>query len=153
MRKEGKRKTNYAAAALCFEACAAIFLWVLLIVLKAAGAVEMHWALVLSSIVWIYWLLFAITAMVAGFVYLIAKLKRWYRRQKVDARIVRQAKAAGVWGNPRALGGRALAIHAWEYYGLVRKPGETDKELRRRCFDKAEEEYANQPDWRHLDNG
>lgn len=153
MRKEGKRKTNYVTAAICFEACAAILLWVLLIILKAAGAVEMHWALVLSSIMWISWLLFSLTALAIMAGAAIAKAKQWYRRRKVDRRIVRQAKAAGVWGNPRALGGRALAIYAWEYCGLVRKPGETDKELRRRCFDKAEEEYANQPDWRHLENG
>lgn len=50
------------------------------------------------------------------------------------------------------LRGRALDHEAWELYGIKRQPGETDEELNRRCFDIAEAEYANQPDWRQLEN-
>lgn len=67
----------------------------------------------------------------------IEKLKSWHRRWTVDRRIKKQAKAAGVWGNIKALGGRALSIYAWEHYRIVRNPGETDKELRRRCMYRA----------------
>lgn len=60
-------------------------------------------------------------------------LPEWNRQRKVNRRIVRQAKAAGAWGKPEVLGGRALDIYAFEFCGLNRKPGETDKELRNRC--------------------
>lgn len=129
-----KRTGNGCLPLVFFDIVVALFLWGLLIALKAAGVVGMHWALVLSGIVWISWLLFAITALAVEAVRLFVRLKRWHRRRKVDRRIVRQAKAAGVWDKPQALGGRALSIYAWEHYGLVRKAGETDKELRGRCI-------------------
>ena len=55
------------------------------------------------------------------------------RRWKTDRRIIRQAKAAGVWDNLNALGGKALEIKAWEAYKIKRKSGETDACLRMRC--------------------
>lgn len=64
-----------------------------------------------------------------------AWLKRWNRRRKVDARIIRQAKAAGVW-NTNA-GGRALELYAKEY-GIKRYPGESDPHLRARIKESAE---------------
>ena len=69
----------------------------------------------------------------ALFYFIVEVLPEWNRQRKVKRRIVRQAKAAGVWGKPEALGGRALDIYAFEFCGLNRKPGETDKELRNRC--------------------
>lgn len=64
----------------------------------------------------------------------------WYDRYKirkhiqaVDARVKRQAIAAGVWDKmPIVLGGRALDLKAKENFGMEREPGETDAELRRR---------------------
>lgn len=53
---------------------------------------------------------------------------------------------------PKPLSGRKLEREALREYGISRLPGETDEELHRRCFDKAEEEYANQPDWRQIEN-
>lgn len=56
---------------------------------------------------------------------------RWLRRRAVDRRIIRQAKAAGVWDKtPIVLGGRALELKAWKDYKIKRKPGETDYDLR-----------------------
>lgn len=53
---------------------------------------------------------------------------------------------------PKPLSGRKLEREALREYGISRQPGETDEELNRRCFDIAEAEYANQPDWRQLEN-
>ena len=53
---------------------------------------------------------------------------------------------------PKPLSGRKLERAALREYGISRHPGETDEELNRRCFDIAEAEYANQPDWRRLEN-
>lgn len=55
------------------------------------------------------------------------------RRRKIKRRIIRQAKAAGIWDNLNALGGRALELKAWEAYRIKRKSGETDACLRIRC--------------------
>lgn len=60
------------------------------------------------------------------------KLKRWHRRRKTDRRIIKQAKAAGVWEKPLRLGGRALELKAWKKFKIKRQPGETDADLRRR---------------------
>lgn len=112
---------------------AALVIWVLLIVLRGFNLINMHWALVLSSLLWVSWGLFLLTVLL----YLtIRTLRLWYRRLKVDRRVIRQAKAAGVWGNPRALGGRALELYAWKKHRLKRKPGELDKDLRLRCAKK-----------------
>ena len=62
------------------------------------------------------------------------RLKRRHRQRKVDARIVRQAEAMGVWGDPKKLGGRALDIYARDFCGLKRRPGEADQSLRSRCM-------------------
>lgn len=57
-----------------------------------------------------------------------------YRRFKRDRRIIRQAKAAGVWGKPQLLGGRALELYAKKKHGIKRKPGQTDRSLRMFCI-------------------
>jgi hypothetical protein len=59
------------------------------------------------------------------------------RKHKRDQRIIRQAKAAGVWDKPEALGGRALELKAWQDYKIKRKRGETDACLRLRYTDAA----------------
>ena len=92
----------------------------------------------------IIWILGAtLAALVLAIVWLLVKLKQWHRRRKVDNRIVRQVKAAGIWDKPQVLGGRALEIKAWEDFKIKRELGETDAQLRRRCTAKADEEYAN----------
>lgn len=116
-----------------FIVVVALTLWVALIALKMAGIVRMHWALVLSGIVWISWGMAAIAAMCAGFWGFIERMKRRHRRRKVDERIKRQAQALGLWEKPQGIGGRALEIYAWEWCGIKRQRGETDAELRRRC--------------------
>lgn len=55
------------------------------------------------------------------------------RRWKIDRRIIRQAKAAGIWDNVNVLAHRALELKAWEAYRIKRESGETDASLRRRC--------------------
>lgn len=120
-------------------------LWLLLLGLKAAGAVRMSWPTAALGIIWIPWLTMALFAAAGSVLVTAARLKRWYRRRKVDRRIIRQAKAAGVWNKrPTPLGGRALELKAWEY-GLERLPGETDAELRRRCMAKVDEKLATAP--------
>lgn len=62
---------------------------------------------------------------------------KWIRqrkhRRKADARIIAQAKGAGVWDKtPIVLGGRALELKAWEDFKIKREPGEPDAHLRRR---------------------
>lgn len=70
------------------------------------------------------------------------------------ARAIKNARPGAYkdFPKPAPLKGRALDHEAWEQYGIIRQPGETDEELNRRCFDIAEAEYANQPDWRQFDN-
>lgn len=69
------------------------------------------------------------------------------RKGKNNRRIIRQAKAAGVWDKPEVLGGKALELKAWQQYGIKREPGETDACLRRRVMNAIENEYANAPKW------
>lgn len=124
----------------------AFVLWAILIILKTAGAVRMSWPLVLSGIVWLSWIMFLLVPALVALVRQAAKLKRWYRRRKVDRRIIRQAKAIGAWDKrPTPLGGRALELKAWEDFKIRRLPGETDAELRRRCMAKADNQLANAP--------
>ena len=138
----GSRKNNRVMALLIIDIFAAIILWALLIILKAAGAVDnMHWALVLSSLVWLSWLLFAITGLAEAIKWGIRALKRRYRRRKIDRRIIRQAKAAGVWDRPSVLGGRALELKVWEDFKIKRQKGETDAELRRRYVKEGRKRY------------
>lgn len=138
--KSNDKKRNNAWIFAEIGAC--LFLWAVLIVLKAVGYIDMHWALVLLGIVWIPLLWIAITVLFLLAIHEIAKLKRRRRRRKNDQRIKRQAMAAGVWDRPQVLGGRALEICAWETYGIMRRSGETDAELRRRCMTEADNQYA-----------
>lgn len=125
------KKDNRAMAALILGVLVGFVLWVALIILKAAGVVTMHWALVLSGLVWLTWLMYGLAALAAFIVCQLAKLKRWIRRRRADRRVIRQAKALGVWDKqPTVLGGRALELRAWKDFRIKREPGETDKDLR-----------------------
>ena len=133
--KNKKKYRHRHMAVMLADIFASLFLWVVLIILKAAGVVDMHWALVLSSLVWLSLAMFILT----GLVWLIGRpfvqLKRWRRRRKTDRYIIRRAKALGVWDKPQALGGRALELKAWQDFKIKRYPGETDKELRLRYME------------------
>lgn len=109
----------------------ALFLWCILLLLKAFGVIGMHWALVLSGIVWLSWGLFALTAFALLLCRAVPVMKKKYRRWKVDRRIRRQVKVLGLSDAVNILGGRALELKAAEY-GIARAAGETDAELRRR---------------------
>ena len=119
-------------AVMVFDILLSFVLWAILIILRGAGVVDMHWALVLSSLVWLSWALFILTGLMWTIVWLFAKLKRWHRRRKTDRFTIRRAKALGVWDKPKSLGGRALELKAWQEVKIKRNPGESDKELRRR---------------------
>lgn len=66
-------------------------------------------------------------------------IPEWHRKLKVNRRIIRQAKAAGVWGNLDTLGGQALTLYAWNHWAIDREEGETDAQLRRRIYCKIKE--------------
>lgn len=75
----------------------------------------------------------------------VGHFKKWRRRRKVDRRVIAQAKAAGVWDKPLCLGGRALELKAWKEFRIKREPEETDAQLRRRCMEKTDNDYADTP--------
>lgn len=127
---------------LIFDACVAAVLWLLLIGLRAAGIVCMHWAIVLSGIVWITWLLMGLTYTSAMLVRLYGRLQRWQHRRQRDRRIIAQAESLGVWERPICLGGRALELKAWKDFHIKRRTGERDAQLRRRCMYRADEMLA-----------
>ena len=114
--------------------------WGALITARALGWIEMPWPLVLSGIIWISrgLLLLIAAALEIALAVLQYKISRAERR--LDRRIVRQAKALGIWGDFHALGGRALELAAAEWVGLLREDGETDAAFRRRCIEKMMED-------------
>lgn len=66
----------------------------------------------------------------------IVAISRWYRRRKVDRRIIAQAKATGAWDKlPIVLGGRALELKAWKDFKIEREPDESDNFLRYRYME------------------
>lgn len=129
-----ERKDKRLLQLLVADVIVALVIWAILLVLKGLGLVDMGWLAVLFGFAWISWLLMGLTALAVVIAREVVKLKRWNRRRKVDRRIKKQAEAAGVWGRPNALGGRSLDLHAQEWYGIKREPGETDAHLRRRCW-------------------
>lgn len=84
-------------------------------------------------------LLLLISAALALVLALLSRIKRRIHKRRVEHRIIRQAKAAGVWNKkPIVLGGRALELRAKKAFKLKRLPGETDAQLRRRCAEPIE---------------
>lgn len=138
----GKRETDsYMPVYILFTTVSGL-LWLGLIVLKALDVVSMDWIAVLLGVWWIPLLILALAAIMVTAFYIKRTVGKW----KVDQRIIRQAKAAGVWNKrPTPLGGRALELKAKKDFKIKRQPGETDAQLRRRCMAKADEEYANTP--------
>lgn len=107
----------------------------IIVFFKLAGFIDLPWDILLAGFAWVFVALFffSVFAMLAtwGFI----NLKNWNRRRKIDRRTIKQAKALGIWDEPKALGGRALELYAKEKRGLKREPGETDAGLRRRCME------------------
>ena len=113
-------------------ALASALLWIVLVFLKAIGAVRISWIGVALGLFWLPLMLLLIICGVAALVILIAHIKRRHRRKVTDRRIIRQAKAIGAW-TPQAAGGRALELIG-EEYGIKREEGETDRQLRGRIM-------------------
>ena len=131
-----EEKDYRISKSLAADIFAALVLWVLLIIAKAVGAIDLHWAVVLSGILWISWALFLANALLYAIIMPILYIRHRYRLRKVDKRIIRQAKAVGVWDKkPLVLGGRALELKAWQDFRIKRRPGESDVQLRRRCME------------------
>jgi len=105
--------------------------YALLIALKGLGISKLDWLTVLLGVLWIPLLLLIIGAVCAAVVIFAAWVKHEIRVRKVTRRIIRKAKAAGVWGKPQCLRGKALELKAKEF-NLTRMLGETDVGLRRR---------------------
>lgn len=112
--------------------------WLALIIAKACGVIALNWITVLLGAFWLPVLVLAFLAIGAIVLLLAAHIKKKYRRNKIDRRIIRQAKAAGVWDKyPTLLGGRALELIA-KKHGLSRREGETDAQLRTRITEVVE---------------
>ena len=136
MNKDNQRSEYCAVWIMC--AVVAGILWLILIAAKASGAVGMSWAAVRLGCIWIP----AIELAVLAYLYYVPK---WVERmsrtplqairsRQVMRRIRAQAKACGVWDYPPALGGTALTMSAKENFGIRRRRGESDRELRMRCM-------------------
>lgn len=111
--------------------------WIILILLKLSGIIQMSWIGILLSLIWIPFVFMCIIFLMCSFIILLAHIKKRHRRKVVDYRIIRQAKNLGAW-RPQTAGGIALELLA-QKYGLYREEGETDKELRERILDAIEQ--------------
>lgn len=63
------------------------------------------------------------------------------RKRKVNSRIIKQAKAAGVWGDIEKMGGKALELYAWKVWLICREEGETDEHLRLRIYSRRKGQF------------
>ena len=94
----------------------------------------------INNITVILCFLLAIYCTIVTVLDIIERIARRRHRRKVDARIIAQAKGAGVWDKkPIVLGGRALELKAWEDFKIKREPGEPDAHLRRRYVARQDE--------------
>ena len=85
---------------------------------------------------------------------IIERIALWRHRRKADARIIAQAKGAGVWDKkPIVLGGRALELKAWQDFKIKREPGEPDAHMRGRYMARHDEIDARMYVHRGLING
>lgn len=107
----------------------------IIVFFKLTGFIELPWNILLSGFAWVFVVLFFFNVFAAATVWVFLKLRNRNRLRKLDRRIIKQAKAVGVWDEPKALGGRALELYAKEKHGIKREPGETDASLRRRCME------------------
>lgn len=111
-----KRNRNYTAVWVLWCTLSGV-LWLLLLGLKAAGAVRTSWPAAVLGIIWIPWLAMALFAAAGSVLVTAARLKRWYRRRKVDRRIIRQAygisarrhSVAALWSSKRGRTSRSDA--------------------------------------------
>lgn len=106
----------------------------IIVFFKLTGFIELPWKYLLSGFAWVFMVLFLFNAFALTIIWGLEKLQDCIRRRKIDRRIIKQAKALGIWDKPEALGGRALELYA-KKIGLKREPRETDASLRRRCME------------------
>lgn len=124
---------NYMAVYIFISALSGA-LWLALISLKGLGAVNMHWALVLSGLFWIAYPLFALFALSVAVAKGIKIFKRSYYIRKAGASVINRINEESK-DRLRHLNGEDVEKAA-EFYEVfpVRLPGETDEELRRRIY-------------------
>lgn len=125
----GKKDYKYIRL-IIIDIFAALILWALLIVLRGCGVIDLHWALTLSSLLFISWGLFALTALLELTVYLVC-----WAFAKADAQIIKNKlrKTTHLKINLERLAAD---------YGIVRRNGETDEHLLIRVFAKVRKEHA-----------
>lgn len=128
-----KNKVN--AAVWCMFGALSVLLWLILIAAEATGAMSIGWTAVTLGVVWIPAVMLLVGGCEVLFLLLALRIKRKIREWKNARRIRAQAIHMGIWNVPQALGGKALDMCARENYGIKRKSGETDMELRRRCME------------------
>lgn len=126
------RKDNNLINIWTLYALASALLWIVLVFLKLLGLIRISWIGVILGLFWLPLVLICAICGVAALIILIARIKRKHRQKTTDRRIIRQAKAIGAW-EPQVAGGRALELIA-ERYGIKRKEGETDQQLRVRIM-------------------
>lgn len=107
----------------------------IIVFFKLTGFIDLPWNILLAGFAWVFVALFFFSVFTITAMWVFADLQKWIRRRKLDRRIIKQAKAVGVWDEPKALGGRALELYAKKKHGIEREPGETDASLRRRCME------------------
>ena len=129
-----KRENKKSAVYWAMFGAMVVIDWLVLIACKAVGAVVWSWPVVLLGIVWIpVFMLVASTVIAYAVIYGAVAIKYRRRKKAIEARVRAQARAAGVWHSPEVLGGRALELSARENFGIKKKAGETDAQLRERC--------------------
>lgn len=79
--------------------------------------------------------------LIALFYFCMEVLPEWKRKREVNRRIIRQAKAAGVWGDIEKMGGKALELYARKVWGIYREVDETDAHLRFRIYSKRKGQF------------
>ena len=77
----------------------------------------------------------------AIFTFVFEIVPEWKHKREVNRRIIRQAKALGVWGDIDKMGGRVLELYARKHWAIYREEGETDAHLRMRIKSKRKGQF------------
>lgn len=112
----------------------ACVLWLIVFAAETTGAMGIGWEAVLLTMLWIP----CVMALGCGIAFAMLAASVWIerkvRKRKVMRRIRAQAIRCGIWDYPPALGGKALEMSARENFGIRKKPGESNADLRLRCM-------------------
>lgn len=114
---------------------ASIAIFIVIAFCKITGVIDFPWKDLWNVFEFTFFVIVLFNFLLIFSILTFLRLRRWIRRRKLDRRIIKGAEALGIWGEPKALGGRALELYAKEKRGIKREPGETDAELRRRCME------------------